>query len=211
MIHAIQSVDYLKCNATNFIFFDFAGMKKEIQIQQQFIKTTKVGAETAYDLIFKLQIHEITLRELMFFQSLYVCSTQTEILKLVSFQPRPAVFYKSFLELDGTNMTSILAFDSRCMKYLLKEDNADFFNEDYPLFYKNKMVKLNNRDKFFYRSAIDMAISANQLSAVSAILDYMVLHQNNYTSSYMFRSCFHELVAQGVPLSGILESNVFRF
>lgn len=55
-------------------------------------------------------------------------------------------------------MASILAFDSRCMKYLLKEDNAEFFADEYPLFYKNKMVKLNNRDKFFYRSAIDMAI-----------------------------------------------------
>ena len=47
------------------------------------------------------------------------------------------------------------------MKYLLKEENAEFFNEDYPLFYKNKMVKTNNVDKYFYRSAIDMAIQAN--------------------------------------------------
>lgn len=101
------------------------------------------------------------MRELLFFQSLYVCSTQTEILKLVKNQPRPAVFYKSFLELDGTNMASILAFDSRAMKYLLDEKHSDFFCDDYPLFYKNKMVKLNNRDKFFYRSAIDMALQAN--------------------------------------------------
>lgn len=75
----------MKCNKTNFIFFDFAGMKKEIHVEQQFQKVTKSGVETAYDPIFKLQIHKITLRELLFFQSLYVCSTQTEILKLVTY------------------------------------------------------------------------------------------------------------------------------
>jgi hypothetical protein len=55
-------------------------------------------------------------------------------------------------------MTTILAFDSRCMKYLLNEDKAEFFDDNYPIFYKNKMVKLDNRDQYFYRSAIDMAI-----------------------------------------------------
>jgi hypothetical protein len=141
-----------------------------------------------------------------------VCSTQTEILKLVQNQPRPAVFFKSFLELDGTNMTCILAFDSRCMKYLLKEDNSEFFNEDYPLFYKNKMVKLDNRDKRFYRSAIDMSIQANQLTAVACILDYMVLHQNSFApSSYLFRTCFLDLIQKGVMLTNVLNSNIFCF
>ena len=91
-------------------------------------------------------------------------------MRLVKNQPRPAVFFKSFMELDNTNMASILAFDSRCMQYLLKEDNCEFFDDNYPLFYTNKMVKLNNRDKFFFRSAIDMAINANQLTAVASIL-----------------------------------------
>jgi len=47
------------------------------------------------------------------------------------------------------------------MKYLLKEENSEFFDNRYPLFYKNKMVKTNNRDKYFYMNAIDMAIQAN--------------------------------------------------
>jgi hypothetical protein len=34
MIHAIQSVDYLKCNPSNFIYFDFSGVKKQIHIEQ---------------------------------------------------------------------------------------------------------------------------------------------------------------------------------
>ena len=173
MIHAIQSTDYLKPNPSNFIYFDFSTDKRHICIDQEFVRmNSKAGAETAYENIFRLKIHVITLRELMFFQSLYVCSTQTEILRLVEAQPRPAVFFKSFLELDGTNMASILAFDSRCMKSLLRECcnesnhpneecpelgfacNTDFFDPNYPLFYKNKMVKTNNREKFFYRSAV---------------------------------------------------------
>lgn len=60
-------------------------------------------------------------------------------MKLVMAQPQPAVFYKSFLELDGTNMVSILSFDSRSMKELLDEKNDSYFQSDFPMFYKNKI------------------------------------------------------------------------
>lgn len=60
-------------------------------------------------------------------------------MKLVTSQPQPAVFFKSFLELDGTNMVSILSFDSRSMKELLKEENEGYFNDVFPMFYKNKI------------------------------------------------------------------------
>jgi hypothetical protein len=96
------------------------------------------------------------------------------------------VFYKSFLELDGTNIVSILAFDSRSMAYILDEKFVDFFDKDYPLFYKNKIQKTNNKDKYFYRSAIDNALRNNQISAISIMLDYIVKYQNNYVSSFLF-------------------------
>lgn len=76
-------------------------------------------------------------------------------MKLVKCQGSPSVFFKSFLELDGTNMASILSFDSRSIKAILDESNKEYFTPEYPLFYKNKMPKTNNKDKFFYRSAID--------------------------------------------------------
>ena len=96
------------------------------------------------------------------------------------------MFYKSFLELDGTNIVSILAFDSRSMAYILDEKFVDFFDKDYPLFYKNKIQKTNNKDKYFYRSAIDNALRNNQISAISIMLDYIVKYQNNYVSSFLF-------------------------
>ena len=76
-------------------------------------------------------------------------------------QANPSVFYKSFLELDGTNMVSILSFDSRSMKYILDDKFNEFFQSDFPLFYKNKIAKTNNKDRFFYRSAIDAALRNN--------------------------------------------------
>jgi hypothetical protein len=57
----------------------------------------------------------------------------------VQAQSNPSVFYKSFLELDGTNIVSILAFDSRSMQYILDEKFEEFFEKQYPLFYKNKI------------------------------------------------------------------------
>ena len=76
-------------------------------------------------------------------------------------QANPSVFYKSFLELDGTNMASILSFDSRSMKYILDDRFSEFFSSDFPMFYKNKIAKSNNKDRFFYRSAIDSALKNN--------------------------------------------------
>ena len=48
------------------------------------------------------------------------------------------------------------------MKFLLCDDFKDFFNEEYPIFYKNKIQKGPTKDgKFFYRSAIDHALKNN--------------------------------------------------
>ena len=73
----------------------------------------------------------------------------------------PFVFFKSFLELDGSNMVSILSFDSRCMSALLDDRHSAYFQEEFPIFYKNKIAKSNNVEKNFYRSAIDTAYKNN--------------------------------------------------
>ena len=115
----------------------------------------------------------------MLFQSLNVCKTTSKIIDLVNDQPYPVVFYNAYLELDGANMASILSFDSRSMSYLLSDDFDDYFTEEYPIFYKNKIVKgqgssnkmMNmlssegtdslSEHKYFYRSAIDNALRNN--------------------------------------------------
>ena len=116
MIHPVNSMDYLKIDdVKNFIFFEFASESKIISIMQQFT----AGEETHFESIYKIKVYKPTLRELLIFNSFYVCSTQSEILQLVKLQPNPSLFYKSLLEFDCQNMVSILSFDSRSMKVLL--------------------------------------------------------------------------------------------
>ena len=71
-------------------------------------------------------------------------------------------------------MVSILSFDSRSMRQLLSDKYKDMFQDEFPIFYKNKIQKSNNKSKFFYRSAIDSALRNNQIRAVDYIIDYIV-------------------------------------
>lgn len=71
--------------------------------------------------IYSIRLWQITLRELFVLQSLYYCQTMEELYTLVELQPVPSIFFKGCLELDGSNMVSILAFDSRSMKHLLDD------------------------------------------------------------------------------------------
>ena len=56
-----------------------------------------------------------------------------------------------FLEINGTNLTSIMSFDSRSMQSLLDEKHSNLFSEEYPIFYKNKLEKGKpDNIKFYY-------------------------------------------------------------
>ena len=122
--------------------------KREIQVQQEYMKSGSGGDETSFDSIYNVKIWQVTLRELLLFNSLYLSKTLAEIVDLVNDQPNPSVFYKSFLEFDGANLTSILSFDSRSMEYLLDGEKFEsHFSREYPIFYKNKIQKGATKDK----------------------------------------------------------------
>jgi len=59
-------------------------------------------------------------------------------------------------------MTSILAFDSGSMEALLNDNNSEYFDEKYPIIYKNKIPKKQGHD-YYYRTAIDTAMRNNQI------------------------------------------------
>jgi hypothetical protein len=92
---------------------------------------------------------------------------------LVKIQPNPSFFYKTFLELDMSNMASILAFDSGSMGALLSESNRRYFSELYPIIYKNKVPKKSG-EGFFYTNAVDIALKNNQVRAVSLLINYII-------------------------------------
>ena len=96
----------------------------------------------------------------MIMQSFYLTKSNSEVVKLVQRQPNPSLFYKTFLELDGSNMASILAFDSGSMAALLDSKNTSYFNELYPIIYKNKILKKDGKN-FYYISPIDIALKNN--------------------------------------------------
>ena len=62
-------------------------------------------------------------------------------------------------------MVSILSFDGRSMKYLLGDEFEEFFNKEFPIFYRNKIQKGGGKNgsdlRYFYRSAIDSALRNN--------------------------------------------------
>jgi len=88
-------------------------------------------------------------------------------------QPNPKFFYKSFLEFDGANLLSMLSFDSGSVEALLHEDNEKYFDPLYPVIYKNKITKKSGNGEYL-SSAIDNALRANQVKAVSLIIDYII-------------------------------------
>ena len=115
----------------------------------------------------------MTLRELLLVQSIYVTKTQKGIVDIVRAQPNPSIFYKSFWELEGTNLTSILSFDSRSMEFLLADRFQEYFSTEHPLFYLNKFRKRAG-SKIFYRNAMNNALISNQVGSVRLIINYII-------------------------------------
>ena len=91
--------------------------------------------------MYKIKLHEITLRELLILQSIYLTDTTSLINELIGMQPDPRFFYKTFLELDATNMVSILSFDSTNISKLLDDSNSGLFSKEFPIIYKVKAQK----------------------------------------------------------------------
>ena len=77
MIHSLESTNFLKIDPENSIYFQFAGQSKTVCIQYQYTKNIKVNGsvqkQTMYDTIYKIKIDDITLRELLLVESLYLC------------------------------------------------------------------------------------------------------------------------------------------
>lgn len=124
-------------------------------------------------------------------------------------QPNPTFFYKSFLELDGANLVTILAFDSHVMASLLSSENSEYFNEEFPIIYKNKFKKKNGSG-FYYTNSIDVALKNNQIRAVNVIIEYIIKYQNNYVSSFLFLKNLQILIQKDIHIQGILESEIFN-
>lgn len=133
---------------------------------------------------------------MLVFKSIYYAKTQGEIVSLIEEQPSPTIFFKSLLEFEGTNMVSLLSFDSRSMIYLLSPRFKEHFSAEYPIFYRNKYLK--GKERYYYRNAIDQALKSNQSRAVTAIINYIIKFQNNGISSFLFEKNLPILLKRGI-------------
>ena len=68
------------------------------------------------------------------------------------------------------------------MAYLLSDNFSEYFDSEFPIFYKNKVMKgkvgayedhQNQKFKYFFRSGIDNALKNNQVSAAALIIKYI--------------------------------------
>lgn len=172
--------------------------------------------ELATKTLYSVKIDRITLREMLVFKSLQLCKRMADIQDIVKLQPLPGIFFKSFFELDFSNMVSILSFNSGAMSHLLSDNYKEFAEARivrevyYPLFYKNKIVKgSGDKAKYFYRSAVDIAFNSHSTEALRKIIDYIVTYQNHLMSSFLFIDLMPRLIESGIKVHSLLSSRVF--
>ena len=107
-------------------------------------------------------------------------------------------------------MASILSFDNRSMSFLLDDQFKEYFSDEFPIIFKNKVQKGNPKEeKYFYRNPIDIALKFDQVRAVQQIVEYVVKHQNNFVSSYLFNKNLPSIIKMGVSLTNLLNSKIF--
>ena len=209
MIHSLDSKSFLKVDKINYVNFKCQDYNNRIiSIEQEDEQYEGNEKYHTYREIYKVKIHEITLRELLILQSFYLCKTQSDIVNLVQLQPNPTFFYKTFLELNTSNMASILAFDSRAISYLLQDDFQKYFSDEFPIIYKNKIRKKGGKG-FYYLTAIDAALKTNQVKAVNELISYIVKYQNNFVSSYLFLKNLPILMDKAISVKPLLDSDIF--
>jgi len=85
----------------------------------------------------------------------------------VNEQPKPTVFFKTFLELNKSNMLNLIAFDSKAVGALLRDEEEDpdyekFYEPKYPVFFTQKIIKRTQLgSRSYFRNAIDIALKNN--------------------------------------------------
>lgn len=81
---------------------------------------------------------------------------------------------------------------------LLNDQNDKYFNNMYPLFYKNK----DGRD------AIDIVLQNNLVRPINKILNYLVTYQNKPVYTRIIQDNFIELLNRSIKVTDLLNSEI---
>ena len=95
------------------------------------------------------------------------------------------------------------------MKSLLNDKNDVYFQEKYPIFFKNKLQKKDGIN-CYYTNAIDNALKHNQVEAIEVVLKYIIKYQNNFVSSYLLFRSMPKLIEKGIKIVDLISSKIFN-
>jgi len=98
-------------------------------------------------------------------------------------------------------MVSHIAFDSRSIKSLLREENHQYFDSKHPVFFKNEEGT----------SAIDTALENNQIRSVNLMIEYICKYQNSFVYAHLFSHNLIDLLKKGVKLDTLFHSDVLEY
>lgn len=217
MIHSLTEVDYLKVESRNHIMFACQFYNdRQIRVQEQYVDGSGF---TKFNDLFRVRIHEITLRELLLIQSIYY-GDPDKTHQLVNDQPNPTLFLKVFLELATKPLVSYMAFDNQAIGSVLDMKNDKYFTEKYPVFYcwlekpvswKKITGAIMDKDGIGEPrkiSTIDEALERNQIRSVTLIIAYITRFQNKWVYANLFHNNLVALLEKGVELTELFKSRV---
>jgi len=125
-----------------------------------------------YEEVYSIKLEAMALTNLIFIQGVFLLDSITEIMKMIELQPTKDIFFRSFMELDHSNMIQILSFESRFIERLLEEViTTDHYSFDHPLFYK---MQHTNKKETIILTAIEIAVENNQIIALNRMIEFVV-------------------------------------
>lgn len=135
MVHSLSSMNYLKVENGNMLNIENQLDDSKI-VMVQHASIDDEGC-IQYEEMYKIKLEAMALNDLIFIQGVFLLDSVTEIMKMIELQPTKDVFFRSFMELDHSNLIQILSFESRFIQRLLEEViSSNSYNFESPLFYK---------------------------------------------------------------------------
>ena len=104
-------------------------------------------------------------------------------------------------------MASVLAFESRSMMHILDDAYELYFEQKYPIIYKNK-IKNKNNESYYFNSPIDIALKSNKVRAVDNC-SKISLNVRTFFFPATFRQKLAQNHIQGHKNYSLLNSDIF--
>lgn len=104
------------------------------------------------------------------------------------------------MELGRKCIISNIADDSKSIAFLLDPRHKEYFNAEFPIFYKN----IDGSTVF------DQALKKRQMNSLTLMLKYMVNYQNSYVYTNLFENCLLDMIQKEVKMKDLFDSDILN-